>query len=46
MESIMARKEQAIATQLEFSASEVSKRIYSLRGRQVMLDNDLAGIYG
>lgn len=30
---------------IEISSSEVSKRIYSLRGVQVMLDTDLAEIY-
>jgi hypothetical protein len=45
----MARTEKAKATatalQTEISAIEVGKRIYTLRGCQVMLDQDLAEIY-
>ena len=42
----MARTEQVTALQTEISTSEVGKRIYTLRGFQVMLDRDLAEIYG
>jgi predicted ATP-grasp superfamily ATP-dependent carboligase len=31
---------------MEISTNELSKRIYILRGVQVMLDSDLAEIYG
>ena len=41
----MAKKELTTALQTEISTSEVSKRIYTLRGCQVMLDRNLAEIY-
>jgi hypothetical protein len=43
--STMARTEKVTALQTEISTSEVSKRIYTLRGCQVMLDQDLSKIY-
>src|SRR5690348_16485196 len=41
----MSRSEKEIAPQAEVSISEVSSRIYTLRGAQIMLDSDLAEIY-
>lgn len=41
----MSKNEKVTTTQIAVSSGEVSKRIYTLRGCQVMLDSDLARIY-